>query len=123
MRVATIGSKDRSIHTSGIGAAKAALLTSDKTSLENGLYIIKNAKGQVLAAPIHENDNAGNNKLEWVTLDEQDPMHMPAYQFVITKTLSSATAQTTSPINVVNREFPIMRKICDNVQFRLNERG
>ena len=118
-RIATIGLKPINTHIKY--NATNCFVKSDKTSLENGLYIIKNAKGQVLAAPIHENDNAGNNKLEWVTLDEQDPMHMPAYQFVITKTLSSATAQATSPINVVNREFPSLKSA--NVQLRLNEKG
>ena len=84
------------------------------------MYIIKNAKGQVLAAPIHENDNVGNNNVEWVTLDEQDPMHMPAYQWVITKTLNSEASQATSPIKVVNREF---LQTYNNVQLRLNDKN
>ena len=80
-RIATIGARPINTHI-GFGL-KGCNAASDKTSIANGLYIIKNAKGQVLAAPIHENDNVGNNKVEWVTLDEQDPMHMPAYQWVI----------------------------------------
>ena len=87
------------------------------------MYIIKNAKGQVLAAPIHENAE-GNSEyaIEWVTLDEQEPLHMPAYQWVITKTLNAEVSQPVSPVKIVNREFP-KAKNWDNVQFRLNEDG
>ena len=104
--------------------ATNCFVKSDKTSLENGLYIIKNAKGQVLAAPIHKNAEGGNKQyaIEWVTLDEQEPLHMPAYQWVITKTLNAEVSQPVSPVKIVNREFP-KAKNWDNVQFRLNEDG
>ena len=118
-RIATIGARPINTHI-GFGL-KGCNAASDKTSIANGLYIIKNAKGQVLAAPIHENDNVGHNQVEWVTLDEQDPMHMPAYQWVITKTLSTATSLATSPITITNREFP--NKKWNNVQLRLNDKG
>ena len=117
-RIATIGARPINTHI-GFGL-KGCNAASDKTSIANGLYIIKNAKGQVLAAPIHENDNVGHNQVEWVTLDEQDPMHMPAYQWVITKTLNSEASQATSPIKVVNREF---LETYNNVQLRLNDKG
>ena len=117
-RIATIGARPINTHI-GFGL-KGCNAASDKTSIANGLYIIKNAKGQVLAAPIHENDNVGNNQVEWVTLDEQDPMHMPAYQWVITKTLNSEASQATSPIKVVNREF---LETYNNVQLRLNDKN
>ena len=74
-----------------------------------------------MAAPIHENDNAGNNKIEWVKLDAQQPLHMPAYQWVVTKTLSTATSLATSPITITNREKP--NKKWNNVQLRLNDKG
>ena len=117
-RIATIGARPINTHI-GFGL-KGCNAASDKTSIANGLYIIKNAKGQVLAAPIHENDNVGPNQVEWVTLDEQDPMHMPAYQWVITKTLNSEASQATSPIKVVNREF---LETYNNVQLRLNDKN
>ena len=117
-RIATIGARPSNTHI-GFGL-KGCNAASDKTSIANGLYIIKNAKGQVLAAPIHENDNVGHNQVEWVTLDEQDPMHMPAYQWVITKTLNSEASQATSPIKVVNREF---LETYNNVQLRLNDKN
>ena len=118
--VATIG--ERPINTKIGFGLKGCTPTNDKTSIANGLYIIKNAKGQVLAAPIHENANVGANVVEWVTLDEQDPLHMPAYQWVITKTLSSAVSQSTSPIKVVNREFPAAQNWA-NLQLKLNDKG
>jgi len=117
-RIATIGARPINTHI-GFGL-KGCNAASDKTSIANGLYIIKNAKGQVLAAPIHENDNVAHNQVEWVTLDEQDPMHMPAYQWVITKTLNSEASQATSPIKVVNREF---LETYNNVQLRLNDKN
>ena len=122
-RIATIG--EQPINTKIGFGLKGCFVTSDKTSVDNGLYIIKNAKGQVLAAPIHKNAEGGNDKqyaIEWVTLDEQEPLHMPAYQWVITKTLNAEVSQPVSPVKIVNREFP-KAKNWDNVQFRLNEDG
>ena len=86
---------------------------TDKTSIDNGLYVIYNEKGQVLASPIHEN----GNKYAWVTLDEQDPKHMPAYQWLVEKTQTSETFKATSPIVITNREF----EDGANVQLRLKD--
>ena len=121
-RIATIG--EQPINTKIGFGLKGCFVTSDKTSVDNGLYIIKNAKGQVLAAPIHKNAEGGNKQyaIEWVTLDEQEPLRMPAYQWVITKTLNAEVSQPVSPVKIVNREFP-KAKNWDNVQFRLNEDG
>ena len=121
LSVATIG--ERPINTKIGFGLKGCFVTSDKTSVDNGLYIIKNAKGQVLAAPIHKNaEGKKQYAIEWVTLDEQEPLHMPAYQWVITKTLNAEVSQPVSPVKIVNREFP-NAKDWDNVQFRLNEDG
>ena len=108
-RIATIG--EQPINTKIGFGLKGCFVTSDKTSVDNGLYIIKNAEG-------------GNKQyaIEWVTLDEQEPLHMPAYQWVITKTLNAEVSQPVSPVKIVNREFP-NAKDWDNVQFRLNEDG
>ena len=89
--------------------------------MDEGLYIIKNDKGQVLAAPIHLNDNNAANKAQWITLDEQDPMHMPAYQWVVTKVYTADKAKATSPVKFVNREFPEL--YANSVQLTLNEDG
>ena len=111
--VVTIG--ERPINTKISFGVDGCFATSDKTSVANGLYVIKNEKGQVLAAPIHLNAGLGY-EAEWVTLDEQDPKDMPAYQWVITKTLSADKAQATSPLSVTNREFPNLK---GTIQLRL----
>ena len=94
---------------------------TDRTSLDNGVYVIYNEKKQVLAAPIHLNDDSKNNEAQWVTLDAQDPKDMPAYQWVITKSLDAEGAAATSPLNIVNREFPNIK--ASNVQLKLDEEG
>ncbi len=76
-------------------------VASDKKSADNGLYVIYNAKGQVLASPIHKNGTT----YEWVTLDAQTPEHMPAYQWLVQKTQNSESLKETSPIILKNREF------------------
>ena len=120
-RIATIGSK--AINTQISFGINGCVASSDKTSLDEGLYIIKNAKGQVLAAPIHLNDDSEtNNEAQWVTLDEQDPTHMPAYQWVVTKAYTADKAKATSPVNFENREYPV-KLSATSVQLRLNEKG
>ena len=119
--IVTIG--ERPINTKIGFGLENCFTTSDKTSVDNGLYVIKNERGEVLAAPIHKNaEGNGTYSIEWVKLDEQEPLHMPAYQWVITKTLSAEVSQETSPVKIVNREFPAA-KAWNNVQFRLNEDG
>ena len=119
-RIATIGYK--AINTKIGFGLNGCVASSDKTSLDEGLYIIKNAKGQVLAAPIHLNDDDANNEAQWVTLDEQDPTHMPAYQWVVTKVYTADKAKATSPVNFENREYPVKLN-ATSVQLRLNEKG
>ena len=80
-RIATIGKKPINTHISF--GVDGCFTSTDKTSVNDGVYVIKNAKGEVLAAPIHLNDNVAgeaNNDVQWVKLDAQDPKHMPAYQ-------------------------------------------
>ena len=88
-----------------------APVASDKKSKDNGLYVIYNAKGQVLASPIHKNGTA----YEWVTLDAQDPEHMPAYQWIVQKTQSGVSLKETSPLKLTNREF---EDVVNSVQLR-----
>lgn len=116
--VVTIG--ERPINTKIGYGVDGCFATSDKISLDNGVYVIYNAKGQVLAAPIHLNDDKGTNKAQWVTLDEQDPLHMPAYQWVITKTISADKAKASSPVKIVNREFTSLT--VSSLQLRTNDK-
>lgn len=74
--------------------------TSDKTTVADGVYLIKNVTtGKYLAYPIHH-----KGQPEWVTLDLQDPNHMPAYQWVVLKD-NKADVNNVSPIKAWNREF------------------
>ena len=77
------------------------------TSVEDGVYFIKNKKGQYLAVPVYAASNEYNGYPTWVTVnsDEQDPAHMPAYQWVALKDKTSDKAAKTSTITLTNREF------------------
>jgi len=74
--------------------------SGNRTTIKDGLYFIKNAKGQYLASPIYNNGQTA----EWVTLKttDQNPAHMPAYQWVV---LQNSTVNEVSPIAIYNREF------------------
>ncbi|WP_455629023.1 DUF6383 domain-containing protein [Parabacteroides chinchillae] len=99
-KVLTVDSLGQNTHIS-LQYGGCAPITENRTSVANGLYVIKNAKGQVLAAPIHH-----NGTIEWVTLDTQDPQRMPAYQWVVTKNLETTPELAKiSPLTIVNREF------------------
>ena len=97
VKVLTIDSLKQNVKIS-LGYTGCGEIESNKTTVPNGLYIIKNAKGQVLAAPIHK-----NGTIEWVTLDAQEPRHMPAYQWVILQ--NQEALPNSSTLNVINREF------------------
>ena len=77
------------------------------TTVEDGVYFIKNKKGQYLAVPVYSAYDEYSGYPTWVTvnLDEQDPAHMPAYQWVALKDKTSDKAAKTSTITLTNREF------------------
>ena len=77
------------------------------TSVEDGVYFIKNKKGQYLAVPVYNAYSEYEGNPTWVTVnpDEQDPAHMPAYQWVALKDKTSDKAAKTSTITLTNREF------------------
>ena len=122
LRIITIKTDEESyIHTKvDFGFGSCNVNPTDKTSKDNGLYIITNEEGKVLAAPISKN-GADANVAEWVTLDTQDPQHMPAYQWVVNKTQKSEILLPTSPIAVVNREFA--EALSGTIQLRNTEEG
>ena len=122
LRIITIKTDELSgIHTKvDFGFGSCNVNPTDKTSKDNGLYIITNEEGKVLAAPISKN-GADANVAEWVTLDTQDPQHMPAYQWVVNKTQKSEILLPTSPIAVVNREFA--EALSGTIQLRNTEKG
>ena len=122
LRIITIKTDETSgIHTKvDFGFGSCSVLPSDKTSVENGLYVITNEKGQVLAAPINKNYGNGQ-EAEWVTLDAQEAQHMPAYQWAVTKTQKSDILLPTSPLKIVNREFTGLNESA--IQLRNAENG
>ena len=98
---------------SGRGVAAESTLTS----VPDGVYAISktDAAGNVyyLAAPIKNTTSIADNgnEVEWIRLDSkesQNPMDMPAYQWVVLKGYTMASASKTSPISFTNREYPNM---------------
>lgn len=85
------------------GIESCVATKSNKTSVENGVYYIKNKAGKYLASPIYNN---GVDAM-WVSVntDEQSPAHMPAYQWVVLKTNESDRLKATSAVSITNREF------------------
>ena len=101
-RIITLGDAPINTHISfGFGGCN---VKSEYTSVADGVYIIKNSKGQVLASPIYKN---GKEAL-FVPVDEQDPQHMPAYQWVVLTNYTQPNSLSTSPISITNREFPTL---------------
>jgi len=83
-------------------------VASTATSVEDGLYYIKNKAGQYLAAPIYNTTNGTTSAAKWVTVNGglQEVAHMPAYQWVVLKDrIYSETAKKTSTVTITNREF------------------
>ena len=104
IRIVTVGEKPINTHIS-FGYGDCAAVASEYTSVADGVYYIKNAKGQYLAHPIYNN---GESKPLFVTVnaDEQEVAHMPAYQWVVLKKYTDTGAsQATSPVLIANREF------------------
>ena len=81
----------------------AATVPDSKTSVEDGLYYIKNARGQYLASPIYNNGTSA----EWITVnaEEQNVAHMPAFQWVVLKDNITEYAKDKSTVTLTNREF------------------
>ena len=89
VRIVTIATKKET--EIGLGLSGCGTYTSDKTTVADGVYLIKNVTtGKYLAYPIHH-----KGQPEWVTLDLQDPNHwnrefnhlpaMPGLQGQLTK--------------------------------------
>ncbi|WP_337813685.1 DUF6383 domain-containing protein [Parabacteroides johnsonii] len=93
--------------------------TTNRKSINNGVYVIKNTKGQYLAVPIYNTKKATSwNAAEWVTIetDAQDALRMPAYQWVAVQrdTLSSGLKEI-SRMALTNREF---ENVAKDIQLR-----
>ena len=118
-RIVTVGDAPINTHIS-FGYGTCAEVASAYTSVADGVYYIKNSKGQYLAHPIYNN---GTNKPLFVTVnaDEQEVAHMPAYQWVVLKKYTNtAASKATSPVMIANREFDADFEY-DGVQLMQNE--
>ena len=101
-RIVTIGDAPINTHIS-FGYGDCASVASEYTSVADGVYYIKNAKGQYLTYPIYVGQT-GEPQFVTVNADEQDVAHMPAFQWVVLKNYMDAGAPT-SPVKIANREF------------------
>ncbi|MCD7851443.1 MAG: DUF6383 domain-containing protein [Parabacteroides sp.] len=81
------------------GAMSCSASDNNRVTKENGLYVIYNKdKKKVLAGRIDEN----GTKYRWVELSQQDPKHMPAYQWLVLKNRENSAEST---LTLINREF------------------
>jgi hypothetical protein len=101
----------------GCGAA----VESDYESIDAGLYTIKNAAGQAFGVPINTDSLGDYNKSKhpaaFYNLDGiYDPIYTPSSQWVVQKIRTDANASATSPIRIINREFPNI--VFNNIQLR-----
>lgn len=102
--------------------------TTNRTSENNGVYVIKNDKDQYLAVPIYNTKkdngvNAWTNAPKWVTVkaSEQEVMNMPAYQWVILKDHEETSEiAELSTVTLINREFAGVKQ---SIQLRQEEGG
>ena len=100
--ILTVDPEDQNTHIS-LGLSGCEEKGSSKTSVDDGVYFIKNKKGQYLASPIYE-----DGTIRWTTVngDEQSVAHMPAYQWVVLKkNTSNDKVKAVSPVTISNREY------------------
>ena len=103
-RIITVGEAPINTHIS-FGYGDCAEVASEYTSVADGVYFIKNAKGQYLAHPIYNNGQVAPLFVT-VNADEQNVEHMPAYQWIVLKDYNETTGtKKFSPVTLTNREF------------------
>ena len=104
IRIITVGKDPINTHVS-FGFGDCTAVQAEYTSVADGVYFIKNAKGQYLASPIYENGELAPHFIT-VNADEQNVEHMPAYQWVVLKEYTETTGtKKFSPVKIANREF------------------
>ncbi len=84
--------------------APCKLATSNRTSIDPDLYLIRNEKGQYLHVPLY----SAHDSAVWVTLEEHvHPEILPSFQWIVEKKYKKSE---TSRINIINREFGYILK-------------
>ena len=102
-RIVTVGQLPINTHVS-FGFGDCTAVQAEYTSVADGVYYIKNAKGQYLAHPIY--NNGGEPLFVTVNAAEQDVAHMPAYQWIVLKEYTeTAGTKAFSPVKIANREY------------------
>ena len=114
-RIVTVGQSPINTHIS-FGYGDCAAVASEYISVADGVYYIKNAKGQYLTYPIHVDVN-GKPQFVTVNADEQNVADMPAFQWVVLKQYTGVGA-ATSPIKMANREFNKDFETFNGIQLR-----
>ena len=104
IRIITVGKNPINTHVS-FGFGDCAAVQAEYTSVADGVYFIKNAKGQYLAHTIYNNGQVAPSFVT-VNADEQNVEHMPAYQWVVLKDYTETSGtKKFSPVTLANREF------------------
>ena len=107
-RIVTVGQSPINTHIS-FGFGDCTAVQAEYTSVEDGVYFIKNAKGQYLTYPIYIGaEDGANTKPQFVTVNasEQEVAHMPAFQWVVLKEYTETEGtKKFSPVKLANREF------------------
>lgn len=84
------------------------------STLDKGLYYIKNQKHQYLAVPIYRAASPAVGEYDFVNVENQNVGHMPAYQWIISKNATDSKAK----LSITNREFEKTEKL--NIQIHKN---
>ena len=103
-RIVTIGQP--AINTKiSFGVTTCVAADDLSTSIDDGVYYIRNNKGQYLASPLNKNGKS----MEWVTVEAEsrDVAHMPAFQWVVLKDQTNPKLAGKSPISIYNREYAV----------------
>ena len=98
-RIVTIG--EQSINTKiSFGVTTCVANNDGVTSIPDGVYFIKNNKGQYLTSPLYK-----NGTMEWVDVETEsrNVAHMPAFQWIVLQ--DNPKYKDNSPISIYNREF------------------
>ena len=119
-RIVTVGQLPINTHVS-FGFGHCTAVQAEYTSVADGVYYIKNAKGQYLAHPIYSN-GSGAPSFVTVNADEQDVAHMPAYQWVVLKEYTeTAGTKKFSPVKIANREYDTNFSKYNSIQLKQAE--
>jgi hypothetical protein len=106
VRIITVGPKpaNTKIELGLKGCTEAP--TTTLTSIDEDVYIIHNAAGEVLGVPIYTDSATTNKGVQWLKYSAAnvDPKFIPAYQWVVKQ--RRTTSPDYSPIKLTNREFP-----------------